>query len=109
MKTLTSLLALLVIVGSVSFAQAQKAQTPEEIKKAQDDCKKQNPNDENACLPVVPLAGAAGAGAGAAGAGAAGAAAGLGGLGIGGVALGIGALGLVALGGGGSGGHSSSH
>lgn len=103
MKSLTSLLALLAIVGSVSFAQAQTTLTPAEIKKAEDDCKKQNPNDQDACVPVV--AGAAGV----AGAGAAGAAAGLGGLGIGGVALGIGALGLVALGGGGSGGHSSSH
>lgn len=97
MKSLTSLLALLAIIGSVSIAQAQATLTPEEIKKAEDDCKEQNPDDEDACLPVVPLAGAAGA------------AAGLGGLGIGGAALGLGALAIVALAGGGSGGHSSSH
>ena len=108
MKTLTSLLALLAIIGSVTVAQAQAAKTPAEIAKIEDDCKKQNPNDQDACTPVVPLAGA-GAGAAGAGAGAGLAGAGLGALGAGGLAIGLGALAIVGLASGGSGGHSSSH
>jgi hypothetical protein len=93
MKNLTSLLAMLALVGSAGLVQAQDTAA------AEDDCKEQSSTDDDACAPAVPVAGTTPAPTG-----------GLGGLGGGaGAAIGIGALAIVALAGSGSGGHSGSH
>lgn len=97
MKHLTIVAAALMLsVSGAAFAGGVGEDTAQA-----DDCKKQNPNDSDACPPGAVIPGGAGAGAAAGGA--------LGGLTGGAIAAGVVGLAVIGAALGGSGGHSGSH